>query len=856
MEKFGFGERGERVGFVVECSGAEVCVQTRIWLVKRRATCVQFGAGPANNLIPMVIFVNKEVTLIGSLRGCRIEMKALKPPKPPSICSVPSVVNLGEDSVSPTGTDSNDATIRTAVSGPGTPVTLGDDGSQEACTSTDGIRTILSAAEQQPELQYQERLVEEPKIIRTKSRKRALCHFLALHFLPVAITLVLFWLYLDNFQWRATDIQLKTLLFAAKLHETLIIISLGDILFHRIRYNLLTERGVSFGLLVSPFRISNPCALFETPFISSAGFILSSAPELFTILLVVLTMVLAMLASPSSGVLMLPKYDWWQTPIDQHAASNDTNYLGAPFEDLFPLFIDGRFGPDGTRDDRLEINIFSKRLEHTLSGLDQILVEGMGISRADANITVVDGATADSFALAYQEESLTDCESHKLCQHVSKSRNTNFADIKGVGTECADIICLSVAAQATTPLALVTEKLFNRYRTWMPALSGAYMITAQPLDSERTDLTWRQPSVSMQCSTVLHDSPTKLRPILFQHWGSFPPFSISPDSQLLERILKVEGQDAPLTMYTDISRLLPAGITASTALLMYGGRDTSNPATYFCLVDARWIDSHVWSTAPYATIMHSGVSMDSVRAITGSNTTKTTSPIITITPEYANSLNANLTVTSSSLRISASAAQTGPFDFIQSYCSGSVNVLLGPKCSMLAHILYLTDSLRRTQSLFGYRTLGDSQVYGTISSEPDKWTKLDYRLYHQSHAYKFEGSIIKLAMSVLLVHVMLVYAHLLLIVVGDGWCSRAWSELGELMALAILTQPSPLLKNAGGGINNKQTWKLRTFVREVTPEGKLELVFKETMGCSRALVELEEGHEKVLVEPEADRRYG
>lgn len=70
MKKYGFGERGEGVDLIIECSGAEVCVQTAIWLVKRRGTVVQVGAGPANNLIPMSIFVNKEVRLIGSLRVC------------------------------------------------------------------------------------------------------------------------------------------------------------------------------------------------------------------------------------------------------------------------------------------------------------------------------------------------------------------------------------------------------------------------------------------------------------------------------------------------------------------------------------------------------------------------------------------------------------------------------------------------------------------------------------------------------------------------------------------------------------------------------------------------------------------
>lgn len=72
MNEFGFGERGEGIDLVVECSGAEVCVQTGIWLAKRRGMFVQVGAGPANNLIPMSILVNKEITVKGSLRVSHI----------------------------------------------------------------------------------------------------------------------------------------------------------------------------------------------------------------------------------------------------------------------------------------------------------------------------------------------------------------------------------------------------------------------------------------------------------------------------------------------------------------------------------------------------------------------------------------------------------------------------------------------------------------------------------------------------------------------------------------------------------------------------------------------------------------
>lgn len=796
-------------------------------------------------------------------------MEALTSRRAPSPCSTFSVTDRGEDTVSTVsfpGTEDNNETTNTADSDPRTLFTLGNNISED-CTRKDRIKSHISATctQQQSDFQQGRDPVEMPKSVWTKNRKRAFLHFLAIHFVPVAITLVLFWLYLDGFQWRANDIQLKTLLFAAKLHESLIVVSLGDILFHRIRYNLLTSRGVSFGLLVSPFHVSNPCSLFQAPFMSSAGFTLKTAPELLTISLVVLVSVLALLAAPSSGVLMIPRYDWWQIHNDQDTMArfkkqdlDDAIYIGAPFEDMFPLLIDGGFGPDSARDTRLDTPSFSDRFEHILSGLDQILVDGsLG---ANANVTVVDGATVDSFTLAYQEESLDECES-KTCQNIASMRNITVDDLHAAHVDCLDIICQSVAVQATSPLAIVTQKLFDRYRTWMSESASMFMITAQPLDSEKADLTWRQPSVSMQCSTVLHDGPNKILPISFQNWGSFPAFSISPDDSLLERLKEIEDQSSPLTTYTDISRLLPLGVTASTALLMYGGMyggsQALNPATYLCLVDARWIESHVWFTAPYATIMRSGVSMESVQATTGLNTsTATTSPVIKITDEYANSLDTNLTVSSTYNESPGRAAKDSPFDFIQRYCSRSVAYPLRPKCSILAHTLYMTDSLRRTQSAFRYHASKGLRESDNISLEPDKWTKLDYRLYQQLHAYKFEGSIIKLSMTVLLVHMMLVYAHLLLLVVGDGWCSRAWSELGELMALAILTQPSPLLKNSGGGIKNWQTWKLRTFVREVTPEGRLELVLKETVGSPMALMELEGGQEKTLVEPEADRKYG
>ncbi|KAG8162841.1 hypothetical protein KVR01_007319 [Diaporthe batatas] len=233
------------------------------------------------------------------------EMEQLNDPRAPSPCSISSLAGEGEDTVSLPSTDSENDITGAPSSGLQTLVAQRNE-SLEDCTSEVGKKIYTRARDGKEALRRERAAKEEPKSIWTKSRKRAFCYFLWLHFVPVAITMVLFWLYLEGFQWRANDIQLKALLFAAKLHESLIMISLADILFHRIRYQLMTGRGISFGLLVSPFRVATPFSIFQTPFLASAKFTLKSGPELVTIFLVVLVSVLALLAAPSSGVLMLP----------------------------------------------------------------------------------------------------------------------------------------------------------------------------------------------------------------------------------------------------------------------------------------------------------------------------------------------------------------------------------------------------------------------------------------------------------------------------------------------------------------------------------------------------------------------
>jgi hypothetical protein len=89
-------------------------------------------------------------------------------------------------------------------------------------------------------------------------------HLALFHLPAVGITLSLVVLYSVHIRWgNLSDEQLSYLQFAAKGHEALILVSLTDILIHRIRYNLLQgKNGVPLGFLTSSFIIGSPISYF------------------------------------------------------------------------------------------------------------------------------------------------------------------------------------------------------------------------------------------------------------------------------------------------------------------------------------------------------------------------------------------------------------------------------------------------------------------------------------------------------------------------------------------------------------------------------------------------------------------
>ena len=101
---------------------------------------------------------------------------------------------------------------------------------------------------------------EKPKKVSSTRLRRAIIDFVLFQVPSVAVTVFLLVLYIRRFTWYPNPTQLSGLLFAARVHESLIVASLFQILYYHIRRSLLLDGGgLSFGL-----RLPSSWALHST----------------------------------------------------------------------------------------------------------------------------------------------------------------------------------------------------------------------------------------------------------------------------------------------------------------------------------------------------------------------------------------------------------------------------------------------------------------------------------------------------------------------------------------------------------------------------------------------------------------
>lgn len=658
-----------------------------------------------------------------------------------------------------------------------------DDGkTEQTCVSSNGLKRK-----------------QKRKMAATRSRRHFLGWFLVLHMPSLTITYALFGVYMAQYEWSAKTAQMNALLFAAKVHESLIAVSLSSILFHRIRYKILNSDGFStpgvpFGLLTAPFQLSNPLYLTRQPFLASTRLMFKNSTQFITTMLVIISIILASLCGPSSGVVMLPKLDWWPFPnghsivrLFQQQNLGDM-YLTAPFNKLFPTYIDQSMSPNQLYRSGYE-DLFKSRLENLLYGLNQVLVDDN--STFTANISGVEYGTAlYSFSLSVRGDTAMVCP-------------------PGATVGCKNPTSVSLAV--TSPLSIVSQQLYvagvGLVSEEEPVLIKA-AVSSQNLDTT----TLKQPRVAFQCSYNTGKEPNGI--------FTFPPGLFS------QNISSILMEPTSQTLFFDQS-----SVNSNSTLSFSVGfivPSTYPENTFMCLVDMRWIESEVWVTTSsrYVLQYRSSVAMPQDQTLQA--TEDGSHPMVTIDPAWAYTINNDL-----QMRYSDNSGQvSGPFDYFKVYCSSTfggdsyVPTSLSKKCEMAAYAMLMTDVLRTAPLVYGFTKSLDSLPPSKMNlRQSGQFSKVYMRPFHQVYAYRLEGALLQLSIAVLLLHTMMVYAHLLVVLLGDGWDSGAWSEVGDFIALAVATtKPQGLFKDCSVGVKNHKIWQLRTFVREVVPENRLEFI--------------------------------
>ena len=134
------------------------------------------------------------------------------------------------------------------------------------------------------------------------------------------------------------------------------------------------------------------------------------------------------------------------------------------------------------------------------------------------------------------------------------------------------------------------------------------------------------------------------------------------------------------------------------------------------------------------------------------------------------------------------------------------------------------------QEGWNHSGLGDIDVgLAAFAAESDAfWTLIDFTIKRYGYGHGYQGSFtVTFALAVLLMHTVVATGYILYSiynrVAGTGFTSRAWGDVGEMLALALHSERARELQNVGGGVEARSTWEMRVRVRERGGD-RLELV--------------------------------
>ncbi|KAJ5420620.1 hypothetical protein N7465_003139 [Penicillium sp. CMV-2018d] len=666
-------------------------------------------------------------------------------------------------------------------------------------------------------------LEEPPKVIVTESAltalRRCTCHLITILVTITIITLNLKGAYLGADLMspvRSETINLMFLQLAAKAHEIMVVNSLGLIVLHFVRSELLFGDGLPLGLVGSGLSFNNFEYFFKKEFYGSLKYIGdhgNKARRVMFVTVVIVAGLTAALAGPASAVLLVPKSQDW-------AAGGTRFYLNGSETDFWPADLSGNLS---------ELRSFCNGNESTHLGICPAGgFHSLWKHWGTANSTDFRAQDVRSYA--------KDLSGSNFYWPVS-SASSQIPPLYALGNSKKGVSDATTLIQPHAAAVVILEKLATN---WWKALVSQRGMSPDQVDDRIISANARSGITVVRC-----ERPQEL--LYSDNAVHFPSidgrFHFANSLPLAVHSLNNTAVDHLRFQWVH----LPAEFGAASiggVLETPWESNKSSRVVVSCTAQAGWVpttvftDKYTFWTGWYPWNIQYGDRTPAWSATSqaASNgrislgddwlnllTPPTTSPNVgSWRPSTIESILLNAGLGSSPNAITA--------DWLDQRSGSQDKVALVEAiiCSVIV------DGLSRTGSYRAFNTSGASSQW-TLANynllpdfekrilrnklaleipaiNPENLSTIEASM--KISGFSFKGSLAAyLAMTVLLIHLLMATVHVIY-VIRSSRTSRSWGSVAELIALSHTSQPAfDILANTSGGIESRKTFLQMAKIR-------------------------------------------
>ncbi|KAG5766354.1 hypothetical protein H9Q72_005573 [Fusarium xylarioides] len=585
-----------------------------------------------------------------------------------------------------------------------------------------------------------------------------------LHLPAATITLTLLSLYIAKIRWdEPSSESLNALQFAAKAHEVAILMSLGDILLHRISYGLSRQDvGVPLGFLSSAFYLSSPLRYLVSRQLWVPTFRPGSNAKYqrVTGVLVVLVSILCMGASPLSAIAMIPRLDWWKDNMFNPFDKEDNDDYSPLIERIpaveYRTKLDGNSGP---------------------------LIKNIISASFDPRDTLVDAGVAE--------------EGPKT--EFANCTYSNYDELDSLISIRSD----SGMVSGTRPLSFVTSGLLDASMNDFSESSGITWLTVshQQALGSGSGIAWKQPVVTVECnfSSLVDENA-------WEYYFLSLNKSVRLSADNSTALAELRNRTTVDYRYPNLRTSMKLPISADILF-----RTTEEWGTEYtlCVILASWSEADTWIESPlsYNPIF------------------KLKRPISNITEDTHGDL---IHMDDKWMEGISSFSDKSFFASIADWCAAKGTT----RCFETFLTLHITDALAQA----GNNNSWPEYFSDAKQSDEASQDAILYTRYYYTYAYRFGSSRgILLAFTFLLLHVLMVFVHVVEIILSeDPWHGCDWDNFGDMLVLALASKPPVGTNDLTQESSKFELWTKIATVASEGDEGHRQIRLREAKGYRRA----------------------